>query len=60
MRLLSVLTFALVAVVTLPGTIEGQEQEFVNLVKDLLQGDELKTFQSKFYCFTLREGLPSG
>lgn len=30
-----------------PYAAEEQEHEFVNLVKDLLQGDELKTFQSK-------------
>lgn len=29
----------------------AQEQEFINVVKDLLQGDELKTFQSKFPIF---------
>lgn len=28
---------------------DDQEHEFVHLIKNLLQGDELKTFQSKIY-----------
>ncbi len=28
---------------------DEQEHEFVHLIKDLLQGDELKTFQSELY-----------
>lgn len=37
----------LVSFATVRGTGQEQEHEFVNLVKNLLQGDELKTFQSK-------------
>lgn len=36
-----------------PLLCSGQEQEFINVVKDLLQGDELKTFQNAYSSLPL-------
>jgi len=30
----------------LTGSVRGQDEEFANLLKDFVQGDELKNFQS--------------